>query len=263
MLSGLSEVFGDSDHDLVTELGAVTAASPFAFVGALIMGRLYRRARRSAVLSAVELQARRPEPPVLYLRSFRDDKLRVHARATNGRSFLERLTAIGFEVVLADHLWRYGPVVSIGSPDETALPLGAARTYAVLDEWRRTAEELMASAALIVLVAGRSEGLTWELEAIVRRGLTGKLVILFPPLPWQCPGDGVAELPARWGALCDAAREAGLVLPRGLEPVRTWAVILPEVGDAVAITCSGYDDWTYETVLDAAGGALIGPQPSR
>ena len=257
-LSGVADLVGNSDHDLAAESGQVLGSLPFAFIGALIAARLYRSARRSAVLSAVELRASRPEPPVLYLRSFRDDDLRVRARATNGRSFLERLAAISFEEVLTDHLWRYGPVVSLGHPRETKLPLGAARTYADSGEWRRTAEELMASAALIVLVAGRSEGLAWELETIVRRGFIGKMVIVFPPPAWQTSGDGVAELPARWSALCDTAQEVGLALPRDIEPVRTWAVLLPGTGNAVAITCSAKDDWTYETVLDAAADTAIG-----
>jgi hypothetical protein len=44
---------------------------------------------------------------------------------------------------------------------------------------------------------------------------------------------------------------------RELEPVRTRAVILPEWNELVAIKCSGADDWTYETVLDAAAGAVL------
>jgi hypothetical protein len=53
-----------------------------------------------------------------------------------------------------------------------------------------------------------------ELEAIIRRGLAGKLVILFPPLAWRRAGGDIAELPARWSAPCDGAEAAGLVLPR-------------------------------------------------
>ncbi len=84
LLPGLSGFFYGSEHDLAYEMGGLVAAIPFALFGALIMGRLYRRARRSAVLFAVQLQARRPEPPVLYLRSFRDDNLRVRARRRMG-----------------------------------------------------------------------------------------------------------------------------------------------------------------------------------
>ena len=85
---------------------------------------LYRHARRNALLPATELSKRNPRPIILYLRSFLDDKIKMWARAANGRSFLERAVKITFEEVITDHLWRYGPVVGIGKPGDKLPPWG-------------------------------------------------------------------------------------------------------------------------------------------
>ena len=54
---------------------------------------------------------------MLYLRSFHDDsKLKIRARAANGRTVLEKFVRVTFEEVVTDHLWNYGPVLAIGNP---------------------------------------------------------------------------------------------------------------------------------------------------
>ena len=50
------------------------------------MVKIYREARRHAMLRASEVVHADPRAAVLYLRSFKDDRaIRVRARATNGR----------------------------------------------------------------------------------------------------------------------------------------------------------------------------------
>src|SRR5262249_44977931 len=47
-------------------------------------------------------------------------------------------------------------------------------------EWQSAALELMREALLIVVIAGVSPGLRWELEAIGRAGHQSKLLVLMP-----------------------------------------------------------------------------------
>jgi hypothetical protein len=212
---------------------------------------LYRRARRRALLPAAELGKKNPRPPVLYLRSFHDDEIKMRARAANGRSNLERVLSIRFEEVITDHLWRYGPVVAIGRPGEQLPPLGAARDYVSDEHWQQKVEQLMLAASLIVIVLGRTEGLAWELGKLIELRLVRKLVVLFPPI-------SVGELHLRWDALRVHAEHAGLAVPHSIELQGTRAIVFVAPQRAHAIVSKKADDWTYETVLDAAA-ELVGP----
>jgi hypothetical protein len=90
---------------------------------------LYRRARRYAAREAVKVSERDSRQIILYLRWFEDDRLTMRARRANGRSWLDSVYKIGFEEVIADHLFQYGPVVAIGKPDDKVPSLGASRDY--------------------------------------------------------------------------------------------------------------------------------------
>jgi hypothetical protein len=211
---------------------------------------LYRRARRRALLPANELRKKNPRPIVLYLRSFLDDKIKMRARAANGRSWIERVVKVTFEEVVVDHLWRYGPVVAIGKPGDELPPLGAARDYVPDESWQQKVEQMMAQASIIVLVVGRTEGLNWELGKLIELGLIRKLVLLLPPVP-------MSELRTRWDNLCDRVSEMrGMSLPRDIDLERARAVVFPTREDVRIITADKQDDWTYEAVLDAAAESI-------
>jgi DNA uptake protein ComE-like DNA-binding protein len=222
----------------------------------LVTVSLYRRARRRALLPATELTKRNPRPIILYLRSFLDDKIKMRARAVNGRSFLETVVKIPFEEVITDHLWRYGPVVAIGKPGDTLPPLGAARDYVSDGSWHQKVEQLMAQASIIVVVVGRTEGLAWELTKIIELGLTRKLVLLLPPVQVD---DLLNDLPARWDSLCEHASKVGLRVPRNIDLRRTRAVVFLPGQGAHAIAAEEQNDRAYETVLDAAAELIRSP----
>ena len=215
---------------------------------------LYRRARRHALLPATELRKKEHRPIILYLRSFGDDNLKMRARAANGRSWLEWAVKITFEEIVTDHLWRYGPVVAIGRPGDKLPPLGAARDYVAGETWQQKVAQLMEEAALIVVVAGRTEGLRWEIGKIAEMGRTGKLVLLLPPVRTR------DELRIRWDTLCGIMGEASnIVLPQDLDLDRTRAVVFPAGRDVHTITADRRDDRTYEAALDAAIELLHDP----
>jgi len=227
-------------------LGAVTAQF-LMFLGIAVLGvRIYRRARRVAMLPGSALMKKDTRPIILYLRSFHDDSgIRLRARATNGRILPERLLRIPFEEVVTDHLWSYGPVLAIGNPHikSKSATLGAARDYLDEADWQKKVMDHMHAAAMIVLVAGPSEGgLGWELDTVTKLGFIGKFVILLPPV-------GVEERQARWKSVAKHIPDDAL--PRDIDFKRLRAVMFLDDRPALIMGTKG-DDWTYEAVLDEA-----------
>lgn len=213
--------------------------------------RIYRRARREAMLPGSALTKNDRRPIVLYLRSFQDDSgIQLRGRATNGRILSESLRKVSFEEVVCDHLWGYGPVLAIGDPSAKGkpAPLGAARNYATDSSWQDQASELMRQASMIVAVAGQTEGLVWEINEILRQEFLSKFLLLFPPVESQ-------ELEARWCFL--SANMPILGLPADIDLRRARAVIFPE-GRATFIYGEQGNDWTYEAVMDQAALAILG-----
>jgi hypothetical protein len=222
------------------------AASIVIAIGALMWGtRIYRRARRQAMVPGSELVQRDPRPPVLYLRSFRDDTgLRLRSRATDGRILPEKLLKVSFEELITDHLWGYGPVLAIGSPrDRDKLsPLGAARDYATDETWRDTAISMMQRSWMIAAIPGATEGIGWEMNTIVSLGFLPKLVLVLPPTK-------PVDLRARWEILRSGT--LGAILPQQIDLSLMRAIVFPK-GRPVCINGTESNDWTYEAALDEA-----------
>jgi uncharacterized membrane protein len=227
------------------------------FTGKLLIGLgvwiliafLYRYARRYAMLPGSKLARKDNRAIALYLRSFRDDKIKMWARATDGRIFLERFLQISFEELLTDHLWRYGPVEAIGDPREknTLAPLGAARDYESDATWQQKAIALMRQASIIVAVVGETNGFLWEIDTIVKLGLMSKLILMLPPVD-------TTNLTERWNNLVNTV--TGLNLPRNVDLKHTCAVAFP-ADQVVLITAKERKDWTYETALDDAAALIL------
>jgi hypothetical protein len=104
--------------------------------------------------------------------------------------------------------------------------------YDVIGQWSATAVE--------------SEGLVWEFERVASLGLMQKLVLLFPPLPAE-------ELKIRWAKIVGRARALGLTSEPEFREVR--ALVWTRAGGHF-LTAGKHDDWTYETVLDAAAASM-------
>jgi hypothetical protein len=216
----------------------------------LVVTYLYRRGRRNAMLSATKLLKKNNRDVILYLRAFLDDsKIKMWARANNGRIFLERLIKISFEELVTDHLWRYGNVVGFADPNTKGklTPLGAARDFMPNETWQEDITDLMQKASIIVAVVHKTEGFVWEINKIVELGFQSKLILLMPPVKTQ-------ELNARWDTLVHELK--GVNLPQSIDFKRTRAVIFPD-NQVVAITADERNDWAYETALDNAERILV------
>ena len=188
---------------------------------------------------------------MLYLRSFHDDsKIKLRARATDGRILLERLVKISFEELVTNHLWGYGPVLAIGNP-RTKGNLWAARDYLTDESWQQTARDLMRQGSMIIAIAAATPGLAWEIGTLVELGFMPKFALLLPPLRSR-------ELEARWQFLLGSA--LGSRLPTQID--------LSAYAPSCFQTAIRFDrrnkrnEWTYEAVLDEAA-LVIAHQPCR
>jgi len=164
---------------------------------------LFRRGLATMQPSGDELMASDKRRPVLLLRSFADESMNIAdaslaptgAQLTWGQmSSLARM-----EESIADQLRPFGPLVAIGKPGEALPRLGASRNYYSDAEWQAAALALMRDALLIVVIAGVSPGLRWELEAIARAGHQSKLLVLMPEphrrRRWQVITDELRDVP--------------------------------------------------------------------
>jgi hypothetical protein len=188
----------------------------FGFFGLAAAVYLLNRARPLLYPTADELLTVDKRQPILFLRSFDDDvktfneeekrnfisllqsslvtlgKLvttlrELFAKAIKKESGLSGVPAksIPFEFVIHKELRQIGPVIAVGRPGEKLPPLGAARSHFDDDEWKDAVLAWMEHARMIVVVAGGTKGVTWELDQIASRGYKNKTLFLFPPKPMK------------------------------------------------------------------------------
>ncbi|MBL1101079.1 DUF4429 domain-containing protein [Streptomyces coffeae] len=110
-----------------------------------------------------------PRPPVLYLRSFRDDK---QARQPSRPGSL-----VTEEEAVATAMAGIGPFIGLDDEIET---LGAAKGRVREKDWRPAVTTLMSSCRLTVMRCGEGESLFWELQQAQRLLRPEQLVILVP-----------------------------------------------------------------------------------
>ena len=223
-------------------------------LGLLVLGAVILWvARRLRSADARRLMLRDPRPPVLYLRSFGDDKLRLRT-ATFGRpSLIERFTPSKFdrfEEVLVRHLSRYGPVIAVNPPGTRLAPLGAARETIEPADWHAAVAHWMAHAALIVFLAPPSrvsQGLHWELRTVAEHGQLDKALVVVPPVSAE-------KLQARWrafGAAC--AGPWPFTVARALADPRALVLAFRH-GRWDLATADRRTEWSYAAALDQALG---------
>ncbi len=135
--------------------------------------QLLRSGWKYDVVSAEQLLARDPRPPVVYLRSFEADSELVLRPAV----FWSKLTNVLFDYMvtfspeqeLAEILNRVGPVIAIGKPGEPLPELGAARLYVSDADWKDKVTDMIARSRLVVIRTGSTPNLQWEIEQTMAR----------------------------------------------------------------------------------------------
>jgi hypothetical protein len=157
---------------------SILLASPIIALG----WYCYQRGRKYKTPLAAELLAEDARPPVVYLRSFKDDPIAAE-------SFLFRriFSFSGLSVALeseeeqlAEAMNELGPFVAIGRPGERLPELGAARMYVSDAEWQNKVGELLARAQLVVLRAGETPGFWWEMQRVIKTIAPERVIVLLP-----------------------------------------------------------------------------------
>jgi hypothetical protein len=252
---GLSGLGTTTVQDLATGLAE-------AGLGLLVLGAvIFLVARRLGSADARRLMLRDPRPPVLYLRSFTDDRLRLWTATLGRPSLVERFTPRRFdrfEEVLVRHLSRYGPVIAVNPPGTRLAPLGAVRETIEPANWQSAVAGWMAHSALIVFLAPPSrvtQGLHWELRTVAEHGQLDKALVVIPPVPAE-------QLQARWRALGAAC--AGLwsfTVARPLADPRALVLAFRHGRWDVA-TADTRTEWSYAAALDRVLGGPRRPTPA-
>ncbi|HYC71914.1 MAG TPA: hypothetical protein VEB66_11945 [Opitutaceae bacterium] len=155
-----------------------------AYLYALRQFRRYGATPSRAVLD------RDGRPPVVLLRSFQDDDVRL----PSGLLSLHVGKPDRFEEQVAMALWREGPVIAIGKPGEKLPHFGACREYHDDSTWQARISELLPQAKCVVMIAGLTRALDWELGELRRTGALNKTVFLLPPLPPKIRAERLARL---------------------------------------------------------------------
>ena len=234
-------------------------------LGLMVLGAvIFCVARRLGLVDARRLMMSDPRPPVLYLRSSGDDRLRLWT-ATFGRSSLvERFTfrrLDRFEEVLVRYLSRYGPVIAVHPPRSRLAPLRAARETIDSADWHSAVTDWMARSALIVFLAPPdrvTQGRQWELRTVGEHDRWDRALIVVPPVPAE-------QLKARWHAFGAAC--AGLWPFTVADPVADPGTLMLAFrhGRWDVTTADQRTEWSYAAALERVLGdpARLAPPGTR
>jgi hypothetical protein len=137
--------------------------------------RFWIKGKQHLALSGQEVQESDSRPPVLYLRAFDTDKLTTHTVPSH------KIAAYRTEEQqVARAFARFGPMLTLGRPGEPLPLVGAARSYVTHDEWQQAVMELIGQAGFVLIAAGESAALMWEIDQVVALVPPEKIVVLIP-----------------------------------------------------------------------------------
>jgi hypothetical protein len=188
------------------------------FIAALIclgaMPLAFARASKLLQPSVTTLLAADRRRPILLLRAFRDDDAK--ASQTFATPIGKILLARRFEQGIAGGLSTFGPLIAVGKPGEELPEIGAARSYLSDAEWQPAVLDWIRRSLFIIMVAGTTQWITWELQRIVEHGRHNNLFIMLPPgnnqARWQNVVNSLANTP--WHHPLQALDFQGLILVR-------------------------------------------------
>ena len=163
----------------------VAALVLLAFVTGGVQSLLRSFARwfsRASYADRVERDGRRP---ILFLRSFQDDQVRLPERGFLSR-LLRAVFSPGIRGRRLDHFLiegfsRYGPALALGNPGEKNLPFGAARVYCTHDTWKDKVAEIADRADHVLLVADSTPGVEWEIYHFLKPPWREKTLFIVAP----------------------------------------------------------------------------------
>jgi hypothetical protein len=154
-------------------LGALGYIVAFAGTGAVVFGYLYS-SKIAARIAEVDSR-----PPILFLRRFSQDKVSILKRLLQVFGSLEA-NLFTPEELLRDEFQSFGPFVALGKSGEKIPPPGAARKYVNDAVWRDVVKSLIDRAQLVIIQAGASESLLWEITRVINTVAPQQVILLVP-----------------------------------------------------------------------------------
>jgi hypothetical protein len=157
--------------------GSVAAIAPggiFALLSLLGVGRkVSDRARRYATKLYQGVREWDARPPILFLRSFNQDKIGLKVRTRD--RMLTWPAGLGrarqLDEVLLEAGAPFGPMIAIGDPRDSIPPLGAARIFVpdAQAEWQEVVRALIEASRAVVICPTLTESVIWETGQVCRR----------------------------------------------------------------------------------------------
>ena len=150
---------------------------------------LLRRGKKHTAAGADTVLSQDARAPVLYLRSFKDETVQQAVLHRFTRAALPERTwlaatvpnnAVQEQDALGYVFRKVGPYVAIGKPGEELPELGSAKMYVPDAEWQARVRTLISTSRLIVFQAGRTQGLRWELNELVKTANPVALLVILP-----------------------------------------------------------------------------------
>jgi hypothetical protein len=219
----------------VSKLILVVAVLALAAVVWRIGQRLNLRHRAAIVLQ--------DKPPVLLLRSFADDADRIPSSRLIQRLFRRRKR---LEETIADELAKAAPFVAIGKPGERLPQIGASRIYVSDSDWQQVVTSYIERANLIIVIAGKTHWVQWELANVLTQGLISRLLIIFPRID-------EADRLARWSNLRTAFDSTDFAPAAArLDIAHALAIFVGGDQEFVAVKSRKATQSDYETALRVA-----------
>jgi hypothetical protein len=221
-------------------------------LGVLALAVIVQRfGRRLAAASAESAQERDRRPPVVYLRSFGDDRLRLSSSALNRAALVERVTPIArqpLEEVLARQLSLVGPVIALASTGTRLPKLGAAKRALGVDEWQEQISNWIKLARLVAVSATpvkARENFLWEIEEL-DRVRDAPVILILGPLSRR-------DVEDQWRRFVGAVRTLRRFeqLPDDLAN-GTIVVVVAGNGEWRAWGANRRNEWTYGEALHQA-----------
>ena len=130
-------------------------------------------------LTVDELIDRYRGAQITLLRSFKDDEAGVDfggpVKSHPG------WRQIRLEPSITQTLEQFGPVVAVSGDTRTVDRVGARRIQMSNDIWRAVVTRWIDASMMIVMLAGKTPSVGWELETIIARNRVGSLLLLLPP----------------------------------------------------------------------------------
>jgi protein-S-isoprenylcysteine O-methyltransferase Ste14 len=148
-----------------------TVAGPAAIIAYLLY--LLARTRKKSADHLLEYDQR---PPIVFLRSFKDDGRKIWMAQKD-----DKPVRVGFEDALSELFFRFGPFIALGSRKDFIPRLGAARAYRDDSVWQEKVKRWTKDARWILYLLGTTESLKWEIAQITLDQLVEKTIFLFPP----------------------------------------------------------------------------------